>query len=156
MTDANRLADESGTVFHQHQNFMAADADYDAGRFGKPAMVYFAEHGLIGANSVFTHMNVLSEAEVDAVAASGMGLVWHPGNFMYYAVAQQAKNRFPELHRRGTAIAFGTDVAKAWAFGELGFIGYLVSREWGEYLSSEALLEMFTVGGARAMGLERE
>jgi len=156
MADAKRLADQNATVFHQHQNFMAADADYDAGRFGKPAMVYFAEHGLIGTNSVFTHMNVLTEAEVDAVTDSGMALVWHPGNFMYYAVAQQTRNRFPELHRRGTAIAFGTDVAKVWAFGELGFIGYLVSREWGEYLGSEALLEMFTLGGARAMGLERE
>ena len=87
-----------------------------------------------GRTRVFTHMNVLDDAEVDAVVDSGMALVWHPGNFMYYADRPAgAANRFPELHRRGSAIGFGTDVAKVWAFGDLGFIGYLVSREWGEY-----------------------
>jgi cytosine/adenosine deaminase-related metal-dependent hydrolase len=101
-------------------------------------------------------MNVLTDAEVDAVVDSGMALVWHPGNFMYYGIAQQARSRFPEMHRRGTAVAFGTDVAKAWAFGELGFIAYLVSREWGDYVPSESLLEIFTLGGARALGLEQE
>lgn len=154
--EAKRLADEHLVVFHQHQNFMPGDAEFDCVRFGKPALIYFAEKGIIGPNSVFTHMNVLTDGEVDAVVASGMALVWHPGNFMYYGIAQQAKSRFPELHRRGTAIAFGTDVAKAWAFGELGFIGYLVSREWGDYLPSESLLEMFTLGGARALGAESE
>jgi 5-methylthioadenosine/S-adenosylhomocysteine deaminase len=156
MRAALSLADESGAVFHQHQNFMAADAAYDRERFGKPALVYFAEEGLIGRDSVFTHMNVLTDAEVDAVVDSGMALVWHPGNFMYYGIAQQARSRFPEMHRRGTAVAFGTDVAKAWAFGELGFIAYLVSREWGDYVPSESLLEIFTLGGARALGLEQE
>ena len=156
MRDAKQLADESGAVFHQHQNFMAADAAFDRERFGKPALVYFAENGLIGRNTIFTHMNVLTDAEVDAVVQSGMALVWHPGNFMYYGIAQQARSRFPEMHRRGTDIAFGTDVAKAWAFGELGFIAYLVSREWGDYLPAESLLEIFTLGGARALGLESE
>lgn len=156
MCEAKQLADDNRTVFHQHQNFMPADAAFDRERFGKPALVYFAEHELIGRNSVFTHMNVLTDSEVDAVVDSGMALVWHPGNFMYYGIAQEARNCFPEMHRRGTDIAFGTDVAKAWAFGELGFIAYLVSREWGDYLPSESLLEIFTLGGARALGMEDE
>jgi cytosine/adenosine deaminase-related metal-dependent hydrolase len=101
-------------------------------------------------------MNALEDQEVDAIVESGMGLVWHPGNFMYYGIAQSARSRFPELARRGTPIAFGTDVAKAWAFGELGFIAYLLSREWGDYLPSDALLEMFTLGGAHAMGASNE
>jgi cytosine/adenosine deaminase-related metal-dependent hydrolase len=154
--EAKRLADSYGTVFHQHQNFMPGDAAYDRKRFGKPALVHFAETGIIGPNVIFTHMNALEDAEVEAIAKSGMGLVWHPGNFMYYAIAQQARSRFPELSRRGTPITFGTDVAKVWAFGELGFIAYLVSREWGDYVPSDALLEMFTLGGAHAMGASAE
>lgn len=154
--EAKRLADEHGAVFHQHQNFTPADAAYDAQRFGRPALVHLADRGLIGPNVVFTHMNALDEGEVEAVAASGMGVVWHPGNFMYYGIAREARNRFPDLYRRGVAIAFGTDVAKVWAFGELGFIAYLVSREGGDYLPAEALLEMFTLGGARAIGMADE
>jgi cytosine/adenosine deaminase-related metal-dependent hydrolase len=156
MAEAKRLADEHGAMFHQHQSFMAKDAAFDRERFGKPALVKFAEEGLIGPNSVFTHMNVLEDAEVEAIVKSGMALVWHPGNFVYYGIAQDARCRFPELHRRGTSIAFGTDVAKTWAFGDLGFIAYLVAREWRDYVPSESLLEMFTLGGARAMGMQRE
>lgn len=153
MQEAKALADRSGAVFHQHQNLMVADADYDKTRFGKPALVHFAEKGLVGPNSFFTHMNILEPSEVDAISATGMGLVWHPGNFMYYGISQTGRSRFPGLHKSGTSIAFGTDIAKAWAFGDLGFIAYLVSREWGEYLPSQSILEMFTLGGARALGL---
>lgn len=156
MKEAKSLADRSGTVFHQHQSFVKGDSDFDRGRFGKPPLVYLAEAGIAGPNSVFTHMNILDDAEVEAVRACGMALVWHPGNFMYYGISQTARSAFPQLHRAGTSIAFGTDIAKAWPFGDLGFIAYLVSREWGQYLTSEAILEMFTLGGARAMGLEKE
>lgn len=156
MREAKSLADREGVPVHQHQSLMMADADYDRNRFGKPALVHFAEQGLIGPSSVFTHMNILSPAEVDAVAASGMALVWHPGNFMYYAISQAGRSAFPDLHKRGTSIGLGTDIAKAWAFGDLGIIAYLVSREWGQYLPAEAILEMFTLGGARAMGLEQQ
>lgn len=156
MRAAKTLADREGVVVHQHQSLMVSDAGYDAKRFGKPALVHFAEQGLIGENSVFTHMNILAPEEVEAVSASGMALVWHPGNFMYYAISQTGRSVFPALHRRGASIGLGTDIAKAWAFGDLGIIAYLVSREWGDYLPSESILEMFTLGGARAMGFESQ
>lgn len=156
MREAKTLADREGVMYHQHQSLARDDADFDRARFGKPAMVHYAEQGLIGPNSAFTHMNILSEEEVEAVAASGMALVWHPGNFMYYGISQTGRSAFPDLHARGTAIAFGTDIAKAWAFGDLGIIAYLVSKEWGQYLSSEAILEMFTLGGARAIGMPNQ
>jgi cytosine/adenosine deaminase-related metal-dependent hydrolase len=156
MRAAKDLGEREGVAVHQHQSFMVADAAYDEKRFGKPALVHFAEAGLIGPNSVFTHMNILSPAEIDAVSDSGMSLVWHPGNFMYYGISQTGRSPFPELLRRGVAVGLGTDIAKAWAFGDLGIIAYLVSREWGEYLRSETILEMFTLGGARAMGFAHQ
>lgn len=153
MAEAKRVADAAGSVVHQHQSFMPEDAAMDAARFGKPALVHFAEAGLIGPSSVFTHMNALSEAEADAVVSTGMALVWHPGNTVYYGITPDCPNRFPAMARAGVSVAFGTDVAKAWSFGDLGIIGYLMAREWGDYVPAESILEMFTRGGARAMGM---
>ena len=51
-------------------------------------------------------------------------------------------------------LTLGVDVAKIWTFGELARIAYLVARQQGEYLSSESLLAMETIGGARALGIE--
>lgn len=150
---AKELADREGVVFHQHQNFMAGDAAFDRERFGKDPLVHFAESGLLGPNVCFTHMNVLTDAEVDAVAQSGMSLVWQPGNYMFYAIGKQAPLRMPELFTRGTPIAFGADVAKIWTYGELGYIAYLLTRSEGGFLPSESLVEMFTRCGAVAFGL---
>lgn len=150
---AKKLADETGNVFHQHQNFMAGDADYDRGRFGKDPLVHLAEIGMLGRNVCFTHMNVLTDAEADAVAQSGMALVWQPGNYMFYAINRQAPQRMPALYARGTPITFGADVAKTWTYGELGYIAYLLTRSDGNYLPSESLVEMFTRCGAVAFGL---
>ncbi len=150
---AKRLADESGSVFHQHQNFMTGDVAYDRERFGRDPLVHFAETGLLGPNVCFTHMNVLSEAEMAAVAQSGMALVWQPGNYMFYAIGKQAPLRMPALYQGGTPISFGADVAKVWTYGELGYIAYLLTRSDGGYLPSESLVEMFTRCGAAAFGL---
>ena len=38
----------------------------------------------------------------------------------------------------------------------VGFIAYLVTREGGDYLPSESIFEMFTLGGARTIGMADE
>lgn len=153
---AKRMADEAGVTFAQHQNFMAGDVDHDTQRFGKHPLVHYAEIGLLGPNSAFTHMNVIHDDEVKPVVDSGMSIIWHPGNYLFYGVSQQMKTRMPALWKAGTNMTFGTDVAKVWAFGELGWLAYLVSREIDQYLPSESILEMFTIGGAKALGLQNE
>jgi 5-methylthioadenosine/S-adenosylhomocysteine deaminase len=53
-------------------------------------------------------------------------------------------------------VNIGADVAKVWGFGDQGLIAYLLARDGGSYLSPENVLEMQTVCGARAVGLEQE
>jgi 5-methylthioadenosine/S-adenosylhomocysteine deaminase len=153
MQEASRLAAREGVPFHMHQSFTHADAEADAARLGAPALVAMAERGIIGPHAVFTHMNVLTDAEAEAVAQSGMAIVWHPGNAAFYGIQPRAKLHAPALVRRGTEIALSADVAKAWSFGDLGRFAYIAAREWGDWLSSAAILRMHTRGGARAMGM---
>lgn len=153
MAEAARLARDAGVPMHAHQNFTPADAAAERERYGRDALVHMAEAGLIGPETVFTHMNVLSDAEVEAVVASGMALVWHPANAAYYGILSQARSRFPDLARRGVDIGFGTDVAKTWGFGDLGIAAFLTMRAAGDDVLPETLLKIFTTGGARAMGL---
>jgi 5-methylthioadenosine/S-adenosylhomocysteine deaminase len=41
-----------------------------------------------------------------------------------------------------------------WTFGDLELIGYLVARQTGQYLRTEQILEMRTINGARALGVD--
>jgi len=97
-----------------------------------------------------------SSQEVEPIATSGMSVVWHPGNYQFYSIALARRSRMPELAERGVNLTFGTDAAKVWTFGELAWIGYLVAREEGGYLPAERILEMQTIGAARAIGLDRQ
>ena len=149
---AKTLADEHGVILNQHQNFMPEQVAKDDARFGGPALARLAELGVLGPNSTFVHMNVVRDAEVEPVVASGMSIVWQPGNFQYYGLAGRMRSRMAELHARGVNLTLGVDVAKIWTFGELARIAYLVARQGGDYLSAETLFEMETRGGARAIG----
>jgi 5-methylthioadenosine/S-adenosylhomocysteine deaminase len=151
---AKRCADEAGVVLTLHQNFEPADTDADDQRFGRPAVEYLREIGILGPSTTLAHMNVLRDGEIDALADTGAAVVWHPGNFLFYGIADGVPCRMPELADRGIPIGFMTDAAKAWSFGEMAWVGYLTARMGGDYLSSERLLEMQTIGGARAVGLQ--
>lgn len=153
---ASDCASEHRVVLTQHQNLDPSDASFDRARFGQDGIVHFAEIGVLRENCTFMHMNALSDAERDAVVASGMSIVWHPGNFLYYGMPRQGASPVPELHGRGVPIAIGTDLAKAWTFGENGWIGYLVARMNGAFLTAEDILALNTSGGAKAVGLAHE
>jgi 5-methylthioadenosine/S-adenosylhomocysteine deaminase len=150
---AKICADNNGVVFAQHQNFLMDDTAGDDARFGRHAVTHFSELGLLSENTTFVHMNVLRDDEVRAVVASGMSLVWHPGNYMFYGLSGQTRCRMPELWRHGVNLTLGTDAAKAWTFGDLGLVAYLVARQTGEFLPAENILEMVTIGAAKAVGL---
>jgi 5-methylthioadenosine/S-adenosylhomocysteine deaminase len=72
---AKRLADANGVIFNQHQNFNPTQVANDDQRLGKHALVRFAELGVMGPNTSFTHMKVLRDDEVELVA-SGVSIVW--------------------------------------------------------------------------------
>jgi cytosine/adenosine deaminase-related metal-dependent hydrolase len=155
MRAANACADEHRVVMNMHHNFTPEQAERDDKRFGgRHTLVTFAEKKLIGRRSTFVHMNVVREDEVQLILDSGMALVWQPGNYMFYGIHARMRTRTPELIARGAPVTFGVDAAKVWTFGDLELIGYLVARQTGQYLSTEKILEMRTIDGARAVGLE--
>ena len=146
-----RAADEAGVVFTQHQNFEPDDAKFDDKRWGKHGLVHLAEIGALGENSLFVHMNFLRDDEVEAIVSSGMSITWHPGNYQFYGLALAQRTRMPELMKKGVNLTFGTDAAKVWTFGEMARIAYLVAREEGSWVPWETLLEMQTIGAAKAV-----
>lgn len=114
---------------HQHQSFTVEEVGAEDARHGRHLFVHYAEIGALGHNCTFVHMNVLRDDEVEAIAGSGISIVWHPSNFICYGIGAHQRTRMVELYGRGINIAFGTDTAKYWSIGEVPFLGYLVTIE---------------------------
>jgi 5-methylthioadenosine/S-adenosylhomocysteine deaminase len=150
---AKACADAHHTVLCQHQSFEHEDVEADDRRLGRHPLLHFAEIGLLGSNCSFVHMNIIRDDEIAAVISSGMSLIWHPGNFLYYGIGTQHPCRMPHFLSAGVPIAFGTDVAKAWTMGENGWLAYISTRGDGKFIAAEEILEIQTLGGSRALGL---
>ncbi len=151
--EAKACADGAGVVLTQHQNFDPEDVSADDARWGKHALTHMHDIGCLGPNCVFAHMNFVRDDEVAPLVDSGTAIAWNPGNYLNYGIGSAVRTRVPELYRAGVPIGPGSDVAKVWAFGEQGFLGYLLAREKEDYLSPEEVLEMSTISAARALGV---
>ena len=151
---AKACADENGVMFNMHQSQSVDDAEFDDRRLGRHPLVHFADIGLLDGNCVFVHMNVLREDEIDPVVESGMSIVWSPTNSWFYGTRQQSRNWIPELSGRGVNVTIGTDVSKASSFGDQLFSAYVLTRDQGDYLSPEDLLQIQTLNGAKALRLD--
>lgn len=151
---AKAAADERGAILTQHQSFYADDVADDDARFGGHPLAHFAEIGVLGPNCTFSHMNAIRDDETRHVVDSGMAIVWMPGNYMFYGVAEFFRQRAAEMYHLGVPVAFGSDVAKAWGFGEQGYLGFLLARAHGQFLAAEEIMEMASRSGARSVGLQ--
>ncbi len=151
---AKKKADEAGVTLTLHQSFAGSDTAGDDKRFGKHPLVHFAEIGALGRNCMLVHMNIIRDDEFKPIIESGLSIAWHPGNFQFYTINKETPSRMAELWDRGTNITLCTDVAKAWTFGDMGLVAYLVAREYGGYVSAEGLFEMQSIRAARAIGAD--
>lgn len=151
---AKAAADAGGAIFTQHQSFYADDVEEDDARFGGHPLAHFAEIGVLGPNCTFSHMNAIRDDEAPHVVDSGMAIAWMPGNYLYYGMAAFFPQRMAEMYHLGVPVAFGSDVAKVWGFGEQGQLGYLLARAHGQFLAAEEIMEMASRSGARAVGLQ--
>jgi cytosine/adenosine deaminase-related metal-dependent hydrolase len=155
MRAAKTLADREGVVVNTHVGFDIDLAEVMETRWGRPRFAYLAERGLLGPNTTFVHMNVIRDGDVDPILASGLSIVWCPLPYLSRGTPLRLPTRIPEMRRRGANIALGTDSARQSTLGDALFLALHLAAGAGEPIVSEDAIEMATLGGARAAGLER-
>lgn len=150
---AKALADREGVIFNSHIGF---DLDLAAAmekRWRKPRFLHLAELGVLGPNTTFVHMNLIRDEEVETIQSSGLSIVWCPLAYMGRGTPMRERTRIPDMKRRGVPVALGTDSARQSSAGDSGFLALHLAAEAGYGMVSEEVIEMQTLGGARAAGL---
>ncbi|MGE3876277.1 MAG: amidohydrolase family protein [Parvibaculaceae bacterium] len=159
---AKKMADENGAIFTQHQSFGPNDSGADERRMGKRALCHFADIGVLGHNCTFSHMNDLSTDEMAVVRQAGMSVAWCPGTAMTLATGATMKGPHLHMHRSGVNTALASDGANSacrYDIGLQGLLALLTARERSQKrdaFSAEDVLELATINGARALGMEKE
>jgi 5-methylthioadenosine/S-adenosylhomocysteine deaminase len=127
--------------------------------FGTTGPRLLAEHGLLGPGLLAAHCVHVDEDEIELLAASGAAVVHCPRSnaFLGCGVAPLAA-----LRRAGAIVALGTDSpASAPSFDlfeelRAAVAGARARERRADALSASEALELATLQGARALGLEAE
>ncbi|MBM3560425.1 MAG: amidohydrolase family protein [Alphaproteobacteria bacterium] len=151
---AKSLADREGVILNSHIGYDLDLAAAMEARWGKPRFVHLAEIGVLGRNTLFVHMNLIRDEEVEPILTSGAASVWCPFAYASRATVLHRPTRLPEMKRKGATVALGTDSARQSSAGDAGYLAFVLSAEVGHGLTAEEVVEMSTLGGARAAGLD--
>lgn len=156
MRETRRYASATGTPIMMHMFETGSDDAGSRERFGKPAIQWFEESGLLGPDLLAVHSVALGPEELERYQAHGVMVSYNPVSNMYLASGAAP---IRELKRRGTAVGLGTDGAgsnnsnnmlEAMKSGAL--LQKVTSRD-PQAMTAREMLRMATIDGARVLGL---
>jgi 5-methylthioadenosine/S-adenosylhomocysteine deaminase len=151
------LSDESGSRVHIHLAEGTYEVDYAAEHWGKRPAEYLEKLGFLGPRVHAAHSILLSADEIDLYAERHVSAAHCPlGNFII------GPPKVPEMRRRGIRVGLGTDGASTGSLDlfEAMRVSFVAMQSnygtaWHDRsaLSLEDLLEMATLGGAKALDM---
>ncbi|MHB8419567.1 MAG: 5'-deoxyadenosine deaminase [Myxococcales bacterium] len=150
------LARGGGLLIHTHASENAAETALVRRIVGDDNAAYFHRLGLRGPKVVLAHCVHLTEREERLLARAGTHVVHCPAANLKLGSGIAP---LPRLHRRGVSLALGADGAPCNntldAFHEMRLAATLHLPRFGpRSVPAVEVLEMATLGGARALGLE--
>ena len=160
LREAQALAKHHGAPMIMHQSWDPEEVAISEALYGCRPVEHLAEIGVLDGNLTLVHMNHLSPAEVDLVAESGARVVHCPAASLRRGMGAIRNGAFPEMLAKGVPVGLGSDgysgrrdlLRQAY----LAAVGFREFRGELPVLTGEAVLEMATLHGAKALGLERE
>ena len=160
LVQAQTLAREHGAPMIMHQSWDPEEVTISEALYGCRPIEHLADIGLLDENLTLVHMNHLSPNEVDLVADSGTRVVHCPAASLRRGMGAIRNGSFPEMLAKGVPVALGSDgysgrrdvLRQAY----LAAVGFREFRGELPVLTGETVLEMATLHGAKALGLEDE
>lgn len=156
---AKALADAHGAGISAHMSPVRNDPDWYLANTGRRPIEHLASLGVLGPNVSLVHMVHADASEVALLAQTGTNVVHCPGAALKGGYGSGSVGLFPEMAAQGVNLVLGTDGADN---HDMMRITTLMAglfkdarRDTAIFPAHEAI-EMATVNGARAMGLQHE
>jgi 5-methylthioadenosine/S-adenosylhomocysteine deaminase len=158
LREVGRLAREKGVRIHTHASENRTECDVVRQLTGRNNVEWFHEVGLTGPHVTLAHCVWLTDAERHLLRDTGTVVCHCPGSNLKLASGIAP---VPELLDEGVTVCLGADGAACNnnldMFVEMRLAALLHKPRVGPRgMPAERVLEMATLGGARALGLEAE
>lgn len=150
----SQVADETGVGLVIHLSQSRGEMEQIRQRSGQTSAKYLSDLGLLGPQMIAGHCVFIAEEDKDLLAASGAQICHLSGNNAKGGKMAPIK----ELRQRGLNIGLGTDNVLADMIEVMRLALVIARLREGDNLALRAqdVLEMATLNGAKALGLQAE
>ena len=159
---AKDIADRHGTSVTLHQANAKFAIDYHQQQYGKRPVNYLEDIGVLGPNMLLAHVVGVDQGEVDAMARTGTKAVMVPTAALKMGQGITSKGMLPEMLEQNICVGLGTDAGNNSSLVETMRSMYLITiifkdaRQSTSMVPAETALEMATIQGAKALGLDSQ
>ena len=160
LVEAKALADEQDVPMIMHQSWGEVEVAESMQKHGKRPIEHLADLGILGPNLTLVHMIPVDDREIELVAQSGACVVHCPAAAAKHAMGVFRMGRFPEMLKAGITVALGSDGTNGrHDVPRMAYLAALMFKEVRAQLpmiTAHTALEMATIHGARALGMQDE
>lgn len=148
------LGEKHGLGYHVHLAQIPGEVEFMQKAYGKGSVEFMRDLGYLSPNFVGIHCVFMTPEEIAMMAESGAHM-----SHTAYLVGKRAY--FPpmtEIYKQGVNVSIGSDWLSNDVFKILRAAILLTRSQAGDVgiLNAEKILELATMGGARALGLDKE
>lgn len=168
LSSAGVVSDELAAMVRKHSrergvgvvsHFTQPRPEGDVSGFRSPNLARYARLGLLDTDVTLVHIGWLPPADIELVGKAGTNVVHCPGTAMLGGAGWVSDGVIPELGEAGANITLGTDaqiIGRRTDMLSTMFVtipAHRDSRRRPKLWPAHEMLEMVTLGAARAMGL---
>lgn len=159
---AKSLADQYQTGMTLHFNNSPQYVDQCLQDYGLRPTQYLESLGVLGPNLALAHGLGLDQSEVDCIARNGAGVIICPPAAIKGGAGLTREGMLPELLQAGAPVGLGTDAGNNSNLVEtlramyLAAVLYKDARQDVGMIPAETALELATIGGAKALGMDAD
>ena len=159
LTGAKRLATDHGVGmgFMHASNIPSLETEHAI-----PPLAHFERLGLLDRDLKLTHMVYLDDTDLRLVKEHGVKVTHCPSAAMKHSKGISRHGLFPEMAAGGVCVSIGADSANSSDHSNMLRLMHMVAHVFKDFRMSQAVfpaekvLEMATVDGARALGMEAQ
>lgn len=162
MKGAKRLAEKYNAILNAHCSWSQEDVDIcKQENNGKTPTEVYNDLGILDDKTSLVHMNVLSEKDFEIICKTKLNPIRCPDIQMRFGFGYSKISKYPEMLKSGVNVAIGTDCGQGSnTHADLTRAMYtevLMEKEARSdinIISADNVLDMATIFGAKAMGIE--
>ena len=160
--ESKKMADEYGTTLNLHLAAMTEEVTDTRMRTGNRPVENMYKIGALGSNVVMVHMIHVADREIRMLKETNTNVIHCPSTALKLNYELSSKGRFPEMLEHGVNVAIGSDAADCSNYADMIRTMYLAAvlpkdyRNDADISSAEQAIEMATINGAKAIGMDKE